>query len=69
MSVGIFCFLGFVYALHTLNGSIGLPQICRWLLEVYFGLDATGFEEAGESVSQMVIDGQASSIATSAQHS
>lgn len=46
MGVGIFCFLGFVYALRTLNNTIALPQICWWLLEVYFGLDATGFEEA-----------------------
>ncbi|KLT45208.1 hypothetical protein CC85DRAFT_299674 [Cutaneotrichosporon oleaginosum] len=48
MSVGIFCFLGFVYALRTLNQSIGVNQICWWLLEVFFGLDATGFEQAHE---------------------
>ncbi|BEJ16219.1 hypothetical protein CspHIS471_0508240 [Cutaneotrichosporon sp. HIS471] len=46
MSVGIFCFLGFVYALRTLNQSVGLNLICWWLLEVFFGLDATGFEQA-----------------------
>jgi hypothetical protein len=48
MSVGIFCFLGFIYALNTLNSSIGVTQICWWLLEVFFGLDATGFEKACE---------------------
>lgn len=46
MSVGIFCFLGFVYALRTLNRTIGVNLICWWLLEVFFGLDATGFEQA-----------------------
>ncbi|KIR99898.1 hypothetical protein L804_02534 [Cryptococcus deuterogattii 2001/935-1] len=47
MGVGIFCFLGFVYALFTLGqGKFELSQIAWWLLEVYFGLDASGFEHA-----------------------
>ncbi|WWC90990.1 uncharacterized protein L201_005929 [Kwoniella dendrophila CBS 6074] len=47
MSVGFFCFLGFLYALFTLGqGQFALSQIGWWLLEVYFGLDASGFEHA-----------------------
>ncbi|WVN87843.1 uncharacterized protein L203_103038 [Cryptococcus depauperatus CBS 7841] len=47
MGVGVFCFLGFVYALFTLGqGKFQLSQIAWWLLEVYFGLDASGFEHA-----------------------
>nr|XP_019010032.1 uncharacterized protein I206_05594 [Kwoniella pini CBS 10737]OCF48813.1 hypothetical protein I206_05594 [Kwoniella pini CBS 10737] len=47
MSVGFFCFLGFLYALFTLGqGKFALSQIGWWLLEVYFGLDASGFEHA-----------------------
>ncbi|WVR08864.1 hypothetical protein IAU60_005923 [Kwoniella sp. DSM 27419] len=47
MSVGVFCFLGFLYALFTLGqGQFALSQIGWWLLEVYFGLDASGFEHA-----------------------
>ncbi|WVF65343.1 hypothetical protein IAT40_000069 [Kwoniella sp. CBS 6097] len=47
MSVGFFCFLGFLYALFTLGqGRFALSQIGWWLLEVYFGLDASGFEHA-----------------------
>ena len=45
MCIGIFCFLGFLYALFTLGqGRFELSQIGWWLLEVYFGLDASGFE-------------------------
>ncbi|ORX39230.1 hypothetical protein BD324DRAFT_618919 [Kockovaella imperatae] len=45
MAIGIFCFLGFLYALFTLGqGRFELSQIGWWLLEVYFGLDASGFE-------------------------
>lgn len=47
MCVGMFCFLGFVYAFRTLGqGYQPVSQICWWLLEIYFGLDATGFESA-----------------------
>ncbi|KAL7421096.1 hypothetical protein Q5752_003980 [Cryptotrichosporon argae] len=47
MAVGSFCFVGFVYALYTLGqGRFELSQIGWWLLEVYFGLDASGFEAA-----------------------
>lgn len=49
MGVAVFCFLGFVYALFTLSaGKFDLSQIGWWLLEVYFGLDASGFESARE---------------------
>jgi hypothetical protein len=49
MSVAVFCFGGFVYALFTLSaGRFELSQIGWWLLEVYFGLDASGFESARE---------------------
>ncbi|GFZ47257.1 hypothetical protein JCM24511_05000 [Saitozyma sp. JCM 24511] len=47
MGVGIFCFIGFAYALYTLGqGRFEFVQIGWWLLEVYFGLDASGFEAA-----------------------
>ncbi|ORY33033.1 hypothetical protein BCR39DRAFT_520833 [Naematelia encephala] len=47
MGIGIFCFLGFLYALFTLGqGKFALSQIGWYLLEVYFGLDAAGFEAA-----------------------
>lgn len=47
MALAVFCFLGFVYALFTLAaGRFELSQIGWWLLEVYFGLDASGFESA-----------------------
>jgi hypothetical protein len=50
MGVAVFCFLGFVYALFTLSsGKFDLSQIGWWLLEVYFGLDASGFESARAS--------------------
>lgn len=50
MGVAVFCFLGFVYALFTLSsGKFDLSQIGWWLLEVYFGLDASGFESARTS--------------------
>ena len=39
--------LGFLYALFTLGqGRFELSQIGWWLLEVYFGLDSSGFEAA-----------------------
>ncbi|EIW66012.1 hypothetical protein TREMEDRAFT_74835 [Tremella mesenterica DSM 1558] len=39
--------LRFLYALYTLGqGKFPLSQIGWWLLEVYFGLDASGFESA-----------------------
>lgn len=47
MGVAVFCFFGFAYALFTLaQGRFELSQIGWWLLEVYFGLDASGFESA-----------------------
>lgn len=47
MGVGFFCFLGFLYALFTLGqGRFELLQIGWWLLDIYFGLDASGFEAA-----------------------
>ncbi|WVQ81319.1 hypothetical protein IAT38_003442 [Cryptococcus sp. DSM 104549] len=47
MGVSFFCFLGFLYALFTLGqGQFALSQIGWWLLEVYFGLDASGFQHA-----------------------
>lgn len=49
MGVAVFCFLGFAYALFTLaQGRFEISQIGWWLLEVYFGLDASGFESARE---------------------
>lgn len=55
MGVAVFCFLGFAYALFTLaNGRFELSQIGWWLLEVYFGLDASGFESARECLTSCV---------------
>lgn len=55
MGVAVFCFCGFAYALFTLaQGRFELSQIGWWLLEVYFGLDASGFESARKlSISQL----------------
>lgn len=50
MTVGMFCFAGFGYALRNLGhdsaGTYPLSRIVWWLLEIFFGLDATGFEES-----------------------
>ncbi|GHJ86400.1 hypothetical protein NliqN6_2802 [Naganishia liquefaciens] len=47
MGIASFCFLGFSYALWTLGrGRYQFSQIGWYLLEVYFGLDASGFEAA-----------------------
>lgn len=47
MSVGIVCFLGFVYAMGRLAaGTFKVGDICWWMLNIYFGLDATGFQQS-----------------------
>lgn len=48
MLISTFCFLGFFYALWILGRSKGFAagQISWWMLDLYFGLDATGFEKA-----------------------
>ncbi|KAG8873745.1 hypothetical protein FRB98_008807 [Tulasnella sp. 332] len=54
MLVAMFCFCGFLYALFTLSKNtahpaepeFGLGQIAWWMLDLYFGLDASGFDKA-----------------------
>lgn len=49
MGIAGFCFIGFAYALWTLGGGkFAWSTIAWYLLEVYFGLDASGFEAAGK---------------------
>ncbi|CDZ97105.1 hypothetical protein [Phaffia rhodozyma] len=45
MFITVFCFLGFCYALYTL-AEIPATTISWWMLDIWFGLDATGFNEA-----------------------
>ncbi|KAI9464263.1 hypothetical protein F5148DRAFT_1210255 [Russula earlei] len=45
MLIAVFCFAGFLYALWTLSkGRAG--QIAWWMVNIWFGLDAGGFEKA-----------------------
>ncbi|KAH7335512.1 hypothetical protein B0J17DRAFT_670476 [Rhizoctonia solani] len=44
MLVAAFCFGGFLYALWT----YGSGQIAWWMLDLWFGLDASGFDRATE---------------------
>ncbi|KAG9018403.1 hypothetical protein FRB93_000106 [Tulasnella sp. JGI-2019a] len=52
--VAVFCFCGFLYALFTLSKNsahpdepaYGVAQIAWWMLDLYFGLDASGFDKA-----------------------
>ncbi|KAI0084442.1 hypothetical protein BDY19DRAFT_987498 [Irpex rosettiformis] len=45
MFIAAFCFGGFLYALWTLSRNEA-GQISWWMLDLYFGLDATGFEKS-----------------------
>ncbi|KAJ7612493.1 receptor-activated Ca2+-permeable cation channel [Mycena polygramma] len=47
MMIAAFCFCGFLYALWTLSrneAGYSAPQIAWWMLDLWFGLDATGFD-------------------------
>ncbi|GJE91189.1 ion transporter [Phanerochaete sordida] len=49
--IAAFCFGGFLYALWTLsrNGAgYSVGQIAWWMLDLFFGLDASGFDRATE---------------------
>ncbi|KAJ7623199.1 receptor-activated Ca2+-permeable cation channel [Roridomyces roridus] len=51
MLIACFCFVGFLYALWTLSrnkAGYGAPQIAWWMLDLWFGLDASGFDRATE---------------------
>ncbi|KAG2011863.1 calcium activated cation channel [Coprinopsis cinerea AmutBmut pab1-1] len=49
MCIAIFCFTGFLYALWTLarnQAGYSAGQISWWMLDLWFGLDASGFDNA-----------------------
>ncbi|KAG9127230.1 hypothetical protein FRC07_000101 [Ceratobasidium sp. 392] len=47
MLVAAFCFGGFLYALWTLGrDTFSSSQIAWWMLDLWFGLDASGFDQA-----------------------
>ncbi|CCM01811.1 uncharacterized protein FIBRA_03879 [Fibroporia radiculosa] len=51
MVIAAFCFGGFLYALWTLSrtqAGYSAGQIAWWMLDLWFGLDASGFENAME---------------------
>ncbi|KAL1747848.1 hypothetical protein HDZ31DRAFT_30933 [Schizophyllum fasciatum] len=52
MMIAAFCFCGFLYALWTLSRNepwpYGATQIAWWMLDIWFGLDASGFEKASD---------------------
>lgn len=51
MLIAAFCFGGFLYALWTLSrneAGYTASQIAWWMLDLWFGLDASGFEKASE---------------------
>ncbi|THU87990.1 hypothetical protein K435DRAFT_762223 [Dendrothele bispora CBS 962.96] len=45
MLIAAFCFCGFLYALWTLSQA---STISWWMLDLWFGLDASGFDKATE---------------------
>ncbi|KDQ61736.1 hypothetical protein JAAARDRAFT_520251 [Jaapia argillacea MUCL 33604] len=51
MLIAAFCFGGFLYALWTLSrneAGYSAGQIAWWMLDLWFGLDASGFDKATE---------------------
>ncbi|TFK39792.1 hypothetical protein BDQ12DRAFT_722005 [Crucibulum laeve] len=51
MLVAAFCFCGFLYALWTLSrnqAGYGAGTIAWWMLDLWFGLDASGFDKASQ---------------------
>lgn len=51
MLIAAFCFCGFLYALWTLSrkgASYSAGTIAWWMLDLWFGLDASGFDRAFE---------------------
>ncbi|KAI0272571.1 hypothetical protein BC834DRAFT_353387 [Gloeopeniophorella convolvens] len=48
MLIAAFCFGGFLYALWTTEAGYSASQIAWWMLDLWFGLDASGFENASK---------------------
>ncbi|PCH44315.1 hypothetical protein WOLCODRAFT_165062 [Wolfiporia cocos MD-104 SS10] len=51
MAIAAFCFGGFLYALWTLSRNkahYSVGQISWWMLDLWFGLDASGFDNASK---------------------
>ncbi|KZT06157.1 uncharacterized protein LAESUDRAFT_654224 [Laetiporus sulphureus 93-53] len=51
MLIAVFCFGGFLYALWTLSRNQAGYVACHiawWMLDLWFGLDASGFDNASE---------------------
>ncbi|KAI9456933.1 hypothetical protein HD554DRAFT_2317452 [Boletus coccyginus] len=51
MFIAAFCFCGFLYALWTLSrkgAGYSVGTIAWWMIDLWFGLDASGFDRAGE---------------------
>lgn len=47
MLLAAFCFGGFLYALWTLGrGRFSSGQVAWWMLDIWFGLDASGFDKS-----------------------
>ncbi|KAJ7116020.1 hypothetical protein C8R44DRAFT_220116 [Mycena epipterygia] len=49
MMIAAFCFCGFLYALWTLSrnqAGYSASQIAWWMLDLWFGLDASGFDKS-----------------------
>ncbi|KAL0575972.1 hypothetical protein V5O48_006006 [Marasmius crinis-equi] len=54
MLIAAFCFCGFLYALWTLSrtdAQYTVGTIAWWMLDLWFGLDASGFDKASQSAS------------------
>ncbi|KAH6915984.1 hypothetical protein BKA70DRAFT_1418899 [Coprinopsis sp. MPI-PUGE-AT-0042] len=51
MCIAMFCFCGFLYALWTLSrnqAGYSAGQVAWWMLDLWFGLDASGFDNAAK---------------------
>ncbi|KAF8318776.1 hypothetical protein DL93DRAFT_345555 [Clavulina sp. PMI_390] len=47
MALAVFCFAGFLYALWTFGkAKYTAAQVAWWMTDLWFGLDASGFEKA-----------------------
>ncbi|BGO92840.1 hypothetical protein NBRC10512_007960 [Rhodotorula toruloides] len=47
MSITVFCFIGFVFALnHLSEGAYSVMRISEWLVFIFFGLDGSGIDES-----------------------
>ncbi|GAA5976792.1 hypothetical protein JCM11641_000873 [Rhodosporidiobolus odoratus] len=47
LSITVFCFVGFVFALnHLSEGAYSVATISEWLVFIFFGLDGSGIDES-----------------------